>query len=76
MCKRKSEEGKNKWGKIKELTECVKNIKAAYSIMTGDFNEDVFSKKIQEFVIETGVSDVFDETTSVGKQQCDPTFEW
>ena len=43
--------------------------------MAEGFNEDSHSNNMQELMLETGLFDVFDETSSVDKQHRDPTFE-
>ena len=43
----------------------MQNDKAADAIRTRDFNEDVHSNIIQEFIIETGLFGVFDQISNV-----------
>ena len=43
--------------------------------MTGDFNEDTHSNKMQELITETRIFEVFQEARSIEKQCRDPTFE-
>ena len=52
-------ENKIRTEKLNELKEHIKNIQAADVIVKGDFNEDVCSNKIQNFMIERGLYDIF-----------------
>ena len=43
--------------------------------MTGHFNEDFYSNKMQDFLTETGLFDVFEEMSGVQKQCRNPTVK-
>ena len=72
------EKWKGKWNKrrsIKKLIERAKNINATDVMTTRNFNEDIYSNKMQEFIEVAVLFNVFNEMSSGDKQHSDPTFE-
>ena len=76
---------KRKFGKIKrakdirdemskQLKNEIKDTQARYVLITGDFNEDVNTNNIQEFMVEMILHEVFIEIHEVDENNRDGTF--
>ena len=61
---------------LKELKQEIREMNTTDIIVAGDFNEDVNAKKIQEFVVEIGLCEVFGKVHEVDKNDRDGTLEY